>query len=90
MAREDFDSLRPVPLQHEVQYQRPLPCRAQGRHPGGAWPGGLIEFYGMDEGGGSCMLAAHQFPGQVGHRWQAAENHDMRVNRRGGVELPFR
>ena len=26
------------------------------------WPGGLIEFYGMTEGGGATVLAAHQFP----------------------------
>jgi acyl-CoA synthetase (AMP-forming)/AMP-acid ligase II len=25
------------------------------------WPGGLIEFYGMTEGGGSCMLVAGPF-----------------------------
>ena len=23
------------------------------------WPGGLIEYYGMTEGGGTCMLLAH-------------------------------
>jgi acyl-CoA synthetase (AMP-forming)/AMP-acid ligase II len=26
------------------------------------WPGGLVEYYGMTEGGGSCMLVAHEFP----------------------------
>ena len=24
------------------------------------WPGGLIEYYGMTEGGGSCGLQAHE------------------------------
>ena len=23
------------------------------------WPGGLVEFYGMTEGGGTCILEAH-------------------------------
>ncbi|MCX2981626.1 steryl acetyl hydrolase [Halieaceae bacterium IMCC14734] len=26
------------------------------------WPGGLIEFYGMTEGGVGCILLAHMFP----------------------------
>ena len=26
------------------------------------WPGGLIEFYGMTEGGGTCILIAHEHP----------------------------
>ena len=29
------------------------------------WPGGLIEYYGMTEGGGTCALLAHQHPGQA-------------------------
>jgi long-chain acyl-CoA synthetase len=29
------------------------------------WPGGLVEFYGMTEGGGATMLAAHQFPDKL-------------------------
>ena len=28
------------------------------------WPGGLIEYYGMTEGGGTCVLVAHEFPRQ--------------------------
>ncbi len=26
------------------------------------WPGGLVEFYGTTEGGGSCLLEAHLWP----------------------------
>ncbi len=29
------------------------------------WPGGLTEFYGMTEGGGSCILHAHQNPDKL-------------------------
>ena len=36
------------------------------------WPGGLVEFYGMTEGGGTCVLPAHQHPGQAAHRRPAA------------------
>ncbi|UAW99691.1 acyl--CoA ligase [Halopseudomonas nanhaiensis] len=51
------------------------------------WPGGLIEFYGMTEGGGSCMLAAHQFPDKLGTVGKPLENHDMRVIDEDGNEL---
>ncbi|MFO7706001.1 MAG: class I adenylate-forming enzyme family protein [Halopseudomonas sp.] len=53
------------------------------------WPGGLIEFYGMTEGGGSCMLAAHQFPDKLATVGQPLENHDMRVIDEAGLELPY-
>jgi long-chain acyl-CoA synthetase len=29
------------------------------------WPGGLIEIYGMTEGGGACMLEAHAHPDKL-------------------------
>ena len=29
------------------------------------WPGGLIEFYGMTEGGGTCILDAHGHPDKL-------------------------
>ena len=29
------------------------------------WPGGLVEFYGMTEGGGTFILAAHEFPDKL-------------------------
>jgi long-chain acyl-CoA synthetase len=29
------------------------------------WPGGLVEFYGMTEGGGTCILEAHNFPDKL-------------------------
>lgn len=52
------------------------------------WPGGLIEFYGMTEGGGSCMLAAHQFPDKLHTVGKPLENHDIRVIDEEGRELP--
>ncbi len=29
------------------------------------WPGGLIEYYGMTEGGGGCALVAHHYPDKL-------------------------
>jgi len=29
------------------------------------WPGGLVEYYGMTEGGGTCILRAHEHPDKL-------------------------
>ena len=52
------------------------------------WPGGLIEFYGMTEGGGTCILAAHEQPGKLHTVGQPAPNHDIRLIDEEGRELP--
>ncbi len=51
------------------------------------WPGGLVEFYGMTEGGGSCMLIAHEHPDKLASVGQPMEGHDMRVIDEQGHEL---
>ena len=53
------------------------------------WPGGLVEFYGMTEGGGSCILEAHSFPRKLHTVGKPAEGHDMRVIDEDGTELPY-
>ena len=52
------------------------------------WPGGLVEFYGMTEGGGSCILEAHNFPHKLHTVGKPADGHDMRVLDEDGAELP--
>jgi long-chain acyl-CoA synthetase len=52
------------------------------------WPGGLVEFYGMTEGGGSCILEAHNHPDKLHTVGKPAEGHDMRVIDEEGRELP--
>ncbi len=51
------------------------------------WPGQLIEFYGMTEGGGTCILEAHAFPDKLHTVGRPAEGHDMRLIDPQGVEL---
>ena len=51
------------------------------------WPGGLVEYYGMTEGGGTCILAANEFPGKLGTVGKPAEGHDMRLIDEAGREL---
>ena len=43
------------------------------------WPGGLIEFYGMTEGGGTCILEAHLHPDKLHTVGRPAEGHDIRL-----------
>ena len=52
------------------------------------WPGGLVEFYGMTEGGGTCILEAHNFPDKLHTVGRPAEGHDIRVIDEEGNELP--
>jgi long-chain acyl-CoA synthetase len=51
------------------------------------WPGGLVEFYGMTEGGGTCILEAHNFPDKLHTVGKRAEGHDIRLIDEDGVEV---
>ncbi len=53
------------------------------------WPGGLVEFYGMTEGGGTCILEAHNFPDKLHTVGKPAEGHDIRVIDEDERELAF-
>jgi long-chain acyl-CoA synthetase len=52
------------------------------------WPGALIEFYGMTEGGGTCILLAHEHPTKLHTVGQPALAHDIRLIDDAGRELP--
>lgn len=51
-------------------------------------PGRLLEYYGMTEGGGLCVLEAHAFPDKLHTVGQPAEGNDMRIIGDDGQELP--
>jgi acyl-CoA synthetase (AMP-forming)/AMP-acid ligase II len=52
------------------------------------WPGGLVEIYGLTEGGGVCLLEAHKYLDKLHTVGQPAPGHDMRVIDADGNELP--
>ena len=53
------------------------------------WPGGLVEFYGMTEGGGGCMLVAHEHPDKLHTVGQPLAGHDVRlIDDEGRVVAP--
>lgn len=43
------------------------------------WPGGLIELYGMTEGGAAFVLAAHQFPDKLHTVGRPAQGSEVRI-----------
>jgi acyl-CoA synthetase (AMP-forming)/AMP-acid ligase II len=51
------------------------------------WPGSLVEFYGMTEGGGTCILLAHDHPTKLHTVGQPAEGHDIRLIDDDGREV---
>jgi long-chain acyl-CoA synthetase len=51
------------------------------------WPGGLVEYYGMTEGGGTCILAAHEFPDKLHTVGRPSEGHDIRLIDENGREV---
>jgi acyl-CoA synthetase (AMP-forming)/AMP-acid ligase II len=51
------------------------------------WPGGLVEFFGMTEGGGTCILWAHLHPTKLHTVGPPAEGHDIRVIGEDGKEV---
>ena len=52
------------------------------------WPGGLVEYYGLTEGGGTCVLVAHEFPKKLHTVGRPLEGHEVRVIDEEGRELP--
>ena len=53
------------------------------------WPGGLIEFYGMTEGGASFILNAHERPDKLHTVGQVAPGCDVRMIAENGDALPM-
>ena len=51
------------------------------------WPGGLTEYYGMTEGGGTCMLLAHEFPDKLHTVGRPMTDHDIRLIGEDGNEV---
>jgi long-chain acyl-CoA synthetase len=54
----------------------------------GRWPGRLIEYYGMTEGGGTCVLEATLNPDKLHTVGRPAPGHDIRLIDDQGRELP--
>ncbi len=74
---------------YQVKYSTSAPFSAELKAEVLArWPGGLIEYFGMTEGGGAFMLIAHERPDKLHTVGQAIEGHDMRVVDDEGNQVP--
>jgi len=51
------------------------------------WPGGLVEYYGMTEGGATFILQAHQFPTKLHTVGQPAPGHEVKLIDEQGNEV---
>ena len=51
------------------------------------WPGTLTEYYGMTEGGGTCILDAHLHPDKLHTVGKPASNSDIRLIDEAGNEV---
>jgi len=51
------------------------------------WPGLLVEYYGMTEGGGTTLLICNQFPYKLATVGRPIEGHDIRLIDDDGVEV---
>ena len=52
------------------------------------WSGGLVEIYGMTEGGGTMTLAAHLYPDKLHTVGRPVEGHVVRLIDDAGREVP--
>lgn len=52
------------------------------------WPGLLVEYYGMTEGGGTTILNCTAFPHKLHTVGQPAEGHEIRLIDEAGQEVP--
>jgi len=52
------------------------------------WPGGLVEYYGMTEGGGSFALIAHEHPDKLHTVGKPMPGHDIRLIDEDLKEIP--
>jgi acyl-CoA synthetase (AMP-forming)/AMP-acid ligase II len=52
------------------------------------WPGGLTEYYGMTEGGGTCILLAHEHPDKLHTVGQPGPDHEILLMGEDGKPVP--
>jgi len=52
------------------------------------WPGGLVEYFGMTEGGGTCALVAHEHPDKLHTVGRPVPGHDIRLIDEEGRQVP--
>ena len=78
LAEENFDQYDLGSFQMKFSTGAPFPA-ALKQQVLRRWPGGLIEIYGMTEGGGACMLEAHKHPDKLHTVGTPMPRNDIRL-----------
>ena len=87
MARPDFDAYDLGAFRYKFSTSAPFHADLKADILQ-RWPGALIEYYGMTEGGGTVILQAHLHPHKLHTVGQPAEGHDVRLIDEEGLEVP--
>lgn len=86
MARPDFDRFDLASFKMKLCTSAPFPAALKADILA-RWPGGLTEYYGMTEGGGTCILDAHLHPDKLHTVGTPAAGHDVRLIDDAGREV---
>ncbi|MDO8418998.1 MAG: class I adenylate-forming enzyme family protein [Rubrivivax sp.] len=86
MARPDFADHDLSSFRYKFSTSAPFP-RELKADVLARWPGALVEYYGLTEGGGTCILQAHLHPDKLHTVGQPAEGHDIRLIDEDGREI---
>jgi acyl-CoA synthetase (AMP-forming)/AMP-acid ligase II len=86
MARPDFDAHDLSGFRYKFSTSAPFHAALKADVLA-RWPGGLVEFYGMTEGGGTCILDAHLHPDKLHTVGRPAEGSDIRLIDEDGREV---
>lgn len=87
MAVEDFDSFDLSSFVMKYCTSAPFPATLKADVVA-RWPGGLVEIYGLTEGGATFLLEAHKYPDKLHTVGQCAPGHVAKVIDEDGKELP--
>jgi acyl-CoA synthetase (AMP-forming)/AMP-acid ligase II len=87
MAVEDFESFDLSNFHMKFCTSAPFPAALKADILE-RWPGGLIEIYGMTEGGAAFVLEAHNCPDKLHTVGKPAPRHVVKVIDEDGKELP--
>jgi acyl-CoA synthetase (AMP-forming)/AMP-acid ligase II len=86
LAEENFDAFDLSAFRMKFSTGAPFPA-ALKEQVVRRWPGGLIEIYGMTEGGGACMLEAHKHPTKLHTVGTPLPQHEIRLIDDAGREV---
>jgi long-chain acyl-CoA synthetase len=86
MERSDFESYDLSAFRMKFSTSAPFPAALKADVLK-RWPGGLVEYYGMTEGGGSCGLYCHEHPDKLHTVGRPLEGHDIRLIDEDGKQL---